>query len=62
MIKKKNNWLLPFYILPKENGVLIESIDACFGLARKKEKSGNTISSRYGDLLFSDQDILEFIL
>lgn len=36
--------------------MLIESIDACFGLARKKAKGGNTISSRHGDLLFSDQD------
>lgn len=36
--------------------MLIESIDTCFGLARKKAKGENTISSRYGDLLFSDQD------
>lgn len=36
--------------------MLIESIDTCFGLARKKAKGGNTISSRHGDLLFSDQD------
>ncbi|XP_068674926.1 uncharacterized protein [Montipora foliosa] len=43
-------------LCPKENGILIESIDACFGLARKKAKGGNTISSRHGDLLFSDQD------
>lgn len=40
----------------QENGVLIESIDACFGLARKIAKGGNKISSRHGDLLFSDQD------
>lgn len=40
----------------QENGILIESVDACFGLARKKGKGGNTISSRHGDLLFSDQD------
>ncbi|XP_068758181.1 uncharacterized protein [Montipora capricornis] len=43
-------------LCPKENGILIQSIDPCFGLARKKAKGGNTISSRHGDLLFSDQD------
>ena len=31
-------------------------MDACFGLARKIAKGGNRISSRHGDLLFSDQD------
>ena len=51
----KNNCCL-FGIIPKENGTLIESIDACFGLARKKAKGGNAISSRHGDLLFIDQD------
>lgn len=40
----------------QEHGVIIESVDACFGLSRKKAKGGNMISSRHGDLLFSDQD------
>ena len=55
MVYVKNFFCL-FCIIPQENGILIESIDACFGLARKKAKGGNTISSRHGDLLFSDQD------
>ena len=42
--------------LIQENGILIESVDACFGLARRKAKGGNIISSRQGDLIFSDQD------
>lgn len=36
--------------------MLIESVDASFGLARRKAKGGNIISSRQGDLSFSDQD------
>ena len=55
MVYVKKNFCL-FCIIPQENGILIESIDACFGLARKKAKGGNTISSRHRDLLFSDQD------
>lgn len=43
-------------LCPKGNSVLIESMDACFGLARKIAKGGNKILSRHGDLLFSDQD------
>lgn len=50
MIKKK--LIITFYILPQENGVLIESIDAHFDLARKKANV-EIHSSRYGDLLFS---------
>lgn len=42
--------------------MLIESIDARFGLARKKAKGGNTISSRYGDLLISDQDDVDYFV
>ena len=34
----------------------MESVDACFGLARRKVKDRNIISSRHGDLIFSDQD------
>lgn len=46
----------------QENGVLIESMDACFGLARKITKGRNRISSRRGDLLFSDQnDVDNFV-
>ena len=57
----KNNCCL-FCIIPQENGTLAESIDACFGLARKKAKGGNTISSRHGDLLFSDHnDVDNFV-
>ena len=42
--------------LIQENGILIESVDACFGLARRKAKGGNIMSSKHGDLIFSDQD------
>lgn len=42
--------------LSQGDGTLIESVDACFGLARKKAKGGNVISSRHGVLLFNDQD------
>lgn len=47
---------LSVFCYTQENGVLIESMDACFGLARKIAKGGNRISSRHRDLLFSDQD------
>ena len=40
----------------QEKRVLIESMNACFGLARKIAKARNRISSRHGDLLFSYQD------
>ena len=43
-------------VLIQENGILIESVDSCFRLARRKAKGGNIISSRHGDLIFSDQD------
>lgn len=61
-LKYLNSYVPEFYngaecpLCPKENGVLIESMDSCFGLARKIAKGGNKISSRHGDLLFSDQD------
>ena len=45
--------------LIQENGILIESVDVCFGLARRKAKGGNIISSRQGDLIFSDQDDMD---
>ena len=45
-------WIFKF----QENDTLIESVDACFGLARKKARGSTTIASRHGDLLFSDQD------
>ena len=53
-----------FYsFLLQENGVLIESVDACFGLARKKDRGQySLISPRHGDLLFSDQnDVDNFV-
>ncbi|XP_028412906.1 uncharacterized protein LOC114535788 [Dendronephthya gigantea] len=43
-------------VCPKENGVLIECVDACFGLARKKYRNQSSIAPRQGTLLFSDQD------
>lgn len=44
-----------FFIL-WENGVLIECVDACFGLARKKIQNQTSIAPRHGTLLFCDQD------
>ncbi|XP_028417977.1 uncharacterized protein LOC114542684 isoform X2 [Dendronephthya gigantea] len=43
-------------LCPKDKGTLIECVDACFGLARRKGKGDTSISSRHGTLLFSDQD------
>ena len=40
----------------KDNGIFIESLNACFGLARRKGRGDTSISSRHGTLLFSDQD------
>ena len=40
----------------KDNGILIGSLDACFGLARRKGRGDTSISLRHGTLLFSDQD------
>ncbi|XP_028414296.1 uncharacterized protein LOC114537451 [Dendronephthya gigantea] len=43
-------------ICPTESGTLIECVDACFGLPRRKGKGDISISSRHKTLLFSDQD------
>jgi uncharacterized NAD(P)/FAD-binding protein YdhS len=40
----------------KDDGILIESLDACFGLTRRKGRGDISIASRHGTLLFSDQD------
>jgi hypothetical protein len=36
--------------------LLIECVDACFGLARKKTWNQTSIVPRHGTLLFCDQD------
>ena len=43
-------------ILLQENGVLIESMDACFGLARKKRQGQSFRVPKHADLFFADQD------
>ena len=40
----------------EQNGVLIESMDGCFGLCRKKDKGHNLGTPKHGTLLFADQD------
>lgn len=47
----------------QDDGVLIESMDACMGLARKKCKgSSGLIEPRHGELFFSDQvDVDNFV-
>ena len=36
--------------------MLIECVDVCIGLARKKVRKETSIASRHGTLLFSDQN------
>ena len=43
-------------ILFQVEGTIIQSMDACFGLSRKKAKGCSLGSSRHGNLLFADQD------
>lgn len=44
-------------LCPKENGILIESMDACFGLSRKKCQGLKSIGvPKHGQLMFADQD------
>ena len=40
----------------EQDGVLIESMDGCFGLWRKKDKGHNLGTPKHGTLLFADQD------
>ena len=40
----------------EQDGVLIESMDGCFGLCRKKDKGHNLGTPKHGTLLFADQD------
>jgi len=41
---------------PKECGSVYLTMDACFGLARKKSASKHVLPSRHGDLFFIDQE------
>lgn len=43
-------------ICPRDDGVLIESMDGCFGLCRKKDKGHDLGTPKHGTLLFADQD------
>ena len=45
-----------FFYFEQDDGVLIESMDGCFGLCRKKEKGHNLGTPKNGTLLFADQD------
>ena len=40
----------------QDDGVLIESMDGCFGLCRKKDKGHNLGKPKHVTLLFADQD------
>ena len=41
---------------------MIESLDACMGLARKKKKGGGLVEPRHEELMFSDQtDVDNFV-
>ena len=40
----------------EQDGVLIEGMDGCFGLCRKKDKGHNLGTPKHGTLLFADQD------
>lgn len=56
---KDNNKLYMLIVKHYSNqtdGVLIESMDACMGLTRKKAKGTNVGQPRHGTLVFSDQD------
>ena len=48
------NFSLPLSF--EQDGVLIESMDGCFGLCRKKDKGHNLGTPKHGTLLFADQD------
>ncbi|PFX18881.1 hypothetical protein AWC38_SpisGene16723 [Stylophora pistillata] len=43
-------------ICPRDDGVLIESMDGCFGLCRKMEEGHDLGTPKHGTLLFADQD------
>ena len=45
-----------YFYFKQDNGVLIESMDGCFGLCRKMEKGHNLGTPKHGTLLFADQD------
>ena len=38
------------------------TVDACFGLARKKSASKHVLPSRHGDLFFIDQENLDHFI
>ena len=48
--------MLVYFYFEQDDGVLIESMDGCFGLCRKKEKGHNLGTPKHGTLLFADQD------
>ena len=54
------SFLYLFFSFPlsfeQDDGVLIESMDGCFGLCRKKDKGHNLGTPKHGTLLFADQD------
>ena len=68
-IIQKNN--LTFFIIIifdilidlQENGILIESMDACFGLSRKKRQGQKSVGvPKHAQLMFADQtDVHNFV-
>ena len=62
MAQKLSKKLSTFLYTPQENGILIESMDACFGLARRKRPGQTYDVPKHGTLFFADQcDIDNFI-
>lgn len=51
------NFAPQYFFHLQENGILIESMDACFGLSRKKCQGLKSIGvPKHGQLMFADQD------
>ncbi|XP_046848986.1 uncharacterized protein LOC124442527 [Xenia sp. Carnegie-2017] len=49
-------YLCPLCPKPDEAGTLIESMDACFGLVRKKTSAKAQFLSRHNSILFHNQE------
>ncbi|XP_046862562.1 uncharacterized protein LOC124456069 [Xenia sp. Carnegie-2017] len=47
--------------MPDEAGTLIESMDACFGLVRKKTSGKAQFMSRHNSILFHNQEVDSFV-
>ena len=51
--------LLSHLLFFKDDGVLIECMDACFGLSRKKSQGSGLSAPQHKDLFFGDQDDMD---